>query len=221
MLLRTNQIHTSAILSRRQFAIGGAAAAGLVASAPSSALQSLVRTAESPMGPFYPVDRLAEADMDLTRLAGHSERAAGTVIEIAGRVLDLKGHPVPGAIVELWQANAAGRYAHPNDPATAPLDPHFQGFAALRTDARGDWRIITVKPGGYDSPIGNRPPHIHFAIQSRRDRNIAQLYFPEDAEANARDLLYKALGGEAATSLAIRDGADPNRYRWDIVVADG
>ena len=215
MLIRT----ANPIITRRQFALGGAAAAGLVAAAPSSAVQGLVRTAESPMGPFYPVERIAEADMDLTRLAGHSQRAAGKVIEIAGRVLDLKGNPVPGAIVELWQANAAGRYAHPVDPATAPLDPHFQGFAALRADARGDWRIITVKPGGYDSPIGHRPPHIHFAMQGKRDRNVAQLYFPEDSEANARDQLYRALGAEAATSLAARDSSDPSRYSWDIILA--
>jgi protocatechuate 3,4-dioxygenase beta subunit len=107
---------------------------------------------------------------------------------------------------------------HENDISTAPLDPHFQGFAAIRTDAQGHWRIVTVKPAGYDSPIGHRPPHIHFDIRGRRHRNIAQLYFPEDAAANAVDLLYRGLGDLAGTSVATRDAGDPNRYRWDVVL---
>lgn len=204
-------------LTRRQFA---AASLGLIAAGPAAALQTRQTVAESPMGPFYPVDRMAESDADLTQLAGHSQRASGTVIQLLGRVLDVKGNPVSGASLELWQANAAGRYLHQNDPATAPLDPHFQGFGAIRSDAKGEWRVVTIKPGGYDSPIGHRPPHIHFDIHGRRDRTVAQLYFPEDAAANERDRLYAALGKAASTSLADRDGADPNIYRWDIILAD-
>ena len=79
--------------------------------------------------------------------------------------------------------------------------------------------MITVKPAGYDSPIGHRPPHIHFDVRSDKTRNVAQLYFPEDAEGNAKDLLYKALKAEeAATSLAARNAADPNKYVWDVVM---
>ena len=204
-------------LTRRQFAAAGIA---LIAAGPAAAQPKRERTAESAMGPFYPVDRMAENDADLTRLAGHSERASGTIIQLSGRVLDLKGNPVSGASLELWQANAAGRYLHQNDPAVAPVDPNFQGFAAIRTDAKGEWRIITVKPSGYDSPIGNRPPHIHFDIHGKRDRTVAQLYFPEEAAANEKDMLYKELGGSAWTSVAERDKADPNVYRWDVVLAE-
>jgi protocatechuate 3,4-dioxygenase, beta subunit len=205
-------------MSRRLFAGGGLASAGLVLASGARAFQARPLTAESPMGPFFPLDMPADSDADLTWLKGHSQRASGQVVEISGRVLDLKGNPIAGARLDLWQANAAGRYAHPSDIAKAPLDPHFQGFASIVSDSKGDWRIVTIKPAGYDSPIGNRPPHIHFDVRGKSHRNVAQLYFPEDAEGNAKDMLYKALGAEAGTSLAARNAADPNKYVWDIVL---
>ena len=91
-------------------------------------------------------------------------------------------------------------------------------LASIVSDSKGDWRIVTIKPAGYDSPIGNRPPHIHFDVRGKTHRNVAQLYFPEDAEGNARDMLYKALGEQAGTSLAARDAGDPNKYAWDVVL---
>jgi len=206
------------ILSRRAFAGAGIASAGLVLATGARAFQARPLTAESPMGPFFPLDMPTDSDADLTWLKGHSRRASGLVIEVRGRVLDLKGNPIAGARIDLWQANAAGRYAHPADPAVAPLDPDFQGSASIVSDAKGDWRIVTIKPGGYDSPIGNRTPHIHFDIRGRSHRNVAQLYFPEETAANAKDTLYKALGAEAATSVAVRSSADPNKYEWDIVL---
>lgn len=206
------------ILSRRAFAGAGLASAGLVLATGVRASQLQPLTAESPMGPFFPLDLPADSDADLTWLKGHPARASGQVIEITGRVLDQKGNAISGARLDLWQANAAGRYAHPSDIAKAPLDPNFQGFASIVSDSKGDWRIVTIKPGGYDSPIGNRPPHIHFDIRGRTHRNVAQLYFPEEAAGNAKDTLYKALGAAAGTSLAARDSGDSNRYRWDIVL---
>ena len=206
------------LMSRRALVGAGLASAGLVAATGARAVQGRSLTAESPMGPFFPLTVPADSDADLTMLNGHSKRALGQVIEVTGRVLDQKGNALAGARLDLWQANAAGRYAHPADPATAPLDPDFQGFASIVSDAKGEWRIVTVKPAGYDSPIGHRPPHIHFDIRGRTHRNVAQLYFPEDAEGNAKDLLYKALGAEAGTSVAVRNSADPNRYVWDVVL---
>ena len=128
-----------------------------------------------------------------------------------------EGHGSRAGIV-LWQANAAGRYVHPSDISRAPLDPNFHGIASLKADSKGEWRIVTIKPGGYDSPIGHRPPHIHFDVRGQKHRNIAQLYFPEEAEGNARDSLYKMLGAEAATSVAVRNGGDPGKYTWDIIL---
>lgn len=208
-------------LSRRQFAQSALASAGLFVVAPALAQEAqpvLGTTAESPLGPFYPLHPPAQNDADLTRLAGHANRARGTVIELTGRVRDLRGNPIAGAQLELWQANAAGRYMHELDPATAPLDPDFQSYARLTTGADGAYRIITIKPGSYDSPIGRRTPHLHFDLRGRTHRSIAQMYFPEEAEGNARDTLYRALGAEVGTSVAKRDQADPGKYRWDIVL---
>lgn len=201
-------------ISRRAFA-GGALAA--LAAGPRALAQPI--TGESPIGPFYPLTHPADADADLTRVKGRSGRALGTVIEVSGRVLDRHGNPLRGARLELWQANAAGRYDHPNEQSTQPLDPAFQGYASLVTARDGEWRITTVKPGGYASPIGNRPPHIHFDVRGRAQRLIAQMYFPEDAAGNAADLLYRGLGDEAPTSVAQATG--DARYRWDIVLMDG
>jgi protocatechuate 3,4-dioxygenase beta subunit len=204
-------------MTRRIFAGGGIAAVG-VAVASRGLAKDLALTAESPMGPFFPLEMPSESDADLTQLQGHVKRALGTAIEVRGRVLDRHGNPISGARLDLWQANAAGRYAHPADVATAPLDPDFQGFASIVSDSDGNWRIVTVKPGGYDSPIGHRPPHIHFDIRGKTHRNVAQLYFAEEAEANARDRLYKALGPDASTSVAKSDSGQPNVYRWDVVL---
>ena len=218
MPIRSKLLETPNQLSRRAMVVGGLAVGGLVAAAPAMALRDRALTGESPMGPFYPLTHPADTDADMVWLKGHTQRAAGQVIEVTGRVLDPKGNPIPNAAIELWQANAAGRYDHPSDPAKAPLDPHFQGFAAIRSDSKGDWRIMTIKPAGYDSPIGHRPPHIHFDVRGRTHRNLAQLYFPEEADGNAKDMLYKLLGAEAPTSVAQRNPADPNKYVWDIVL---
>ena len=209
------------LFSRRHLAQAALASTGLFFAGRAFAQErqpALGSTAESPLGPFYPLHPLAENDADLTRLAGHANRARGTVIELTGRVRDIRGNPIAGAQMDLWQANAAGRYMHELDPATAPLDPDFQGYARLTTGPDGAYRIVTVKPAGYDSPIGHRPPHLHFDLRGRTHRTIAQMYFPEDAEENARDTLFRALEENAATSLAVRDATDPAKYRWDVVL---
>ncbi len=217
-MIRRNDDAIDVGMSRRIFAGAGLATAGVLWTSGARALADRPPTAESAMGPFYPTIHPADADADLTWVKGRSARAAGQVIEVSGRVFDVHGNPLPDATLELWQANAAGRYDHPSDPATAPLDPNFQGYATLRTDAQGAWRIVTIKPGGYDSPIGHRPPHIHFDMRGPKSRNVAQLYFPEEAAANTADILYKSLGAEAATSVATRNTNDPNKYVWDIVM---
>lgn len=166
------------------------------------------------MGPFYPANYGSDDDFDLTRIGQGGERALGEVIEVSGRVLDRLGNPVRGAKIELWQANAMGRYAHSNDLSERPLDPNFQGMARLVTGASGEWRIRTVRPGLYTG----RTRHIHFDVIGRTHRLMAQMYFPEDVEKNAADGLYRMLGGSAATSLARLEA--PDAYRWDIVLAD-
>lgn len=205
------------IITRR--ALGGALLGGAVLAASARALgqSRVLPTPASDEGPFYPVDTTKESDADLVWLRGRPARALGEVIQISGRVLDARGNPVSGARIDLWQANAAGRYDHPADVATAPLDPNFQSFAIIRSDAQGAWRITTIRPGGYSSPIGHRTPHIHVAVPRPDQRLVAQLYFPEHQRTNAADQLYRSLGSAAPRSLARRIAA--GRYEWDIVLA--
>lgn len=200
--------------SRRTLVVGGFAAAGLAAGTTRSLAQELLRpTPASDIGPFYPIQRLAEEDADLTRIAGRSNRAIGEVIEVTGRILDRHGNPVAGATLDIWQANAAGRYAHPADTSAPPLDPDFQGFAKLRTGADGEWRITTIRPGLY----GDRTRHIHFDVAGRHHRLIAQMYFPDEAH-NTSDQLFNRLGARAAGSIATAE--DTGKYRWNIVLLD-
>ncbi len=173
------------------------------------------------IGPFYPVARLAEEDGDLT-LVGNGKRAQGTVIEVVGRVLDGKGAPLARSRVEIWQANATGRYAHAADTNPRPLDPAFQGFGAVSTDARGNYRFVTIMPGPY--PIGGgrvRPPHIHLNVSARNNRLITQMLFPGDP-LNDRDAVLANV--DRKLLIAADRGAAPSgarRYEWDIIVANG
>ena len=135
---------------------------------------TLLRTPDQILGPFYPLRQDPVRNGDLT--AGG--RAAGTRLHLSGRVLTTSGAPVPGAQVEIWQANARGRYAHPNDSNPTPLDPHFHGFAVTETDAEGRYRFTTVIPAAYPAgPDRMRPAHIHFKVTGAREQLVTQMYF--------------------------------------------
>lgn len=206
-------------ISRRIFtgaAIGSVAA--LVGTSRGQSQAIVPPTARGPEGPFFPVEFPTDSDGDLTHIAGRSERAAGQVIEVHGRVLDRTGNPIEGARLQLWQANAAGRYHHPGDVSTQPLDPNFQSYADLRTDPDGGWRIVTIKPGAYDSPIGHRTPHIHGRIADGRTNLTTQMYFSDEAELNAADGLFRRLGRDAPTAIAEADAAQPHIYHWTVVL---
>jgi protocatechuate 3,4-dioxygenase, beta subunit len=171
-----------------------AAAIASLGLASSIRAQPQVRTPLQHIGPFYPVLQPADSDTNLTHRLGSKDRAVGQLLELQGQVLDLSGAPVPGAIIELWQANAAGRYRHPHDPNPAPLDPNFDGFARFTTDDSGRFAIKTIKPGAYPTASGAmRPPHIHFDIRSKSSRIITQMYFPGEP-LNEEDPLYRSAG---------------------------
>ncbi len=146
------------------------------------AQNKLKGTPEQILGPFYPIAKVADASGDLTRIPGRSGRAKGQVITVGGRVLNRDGEPVRGARLEIWQANEAGRYAHPMDTNPAPLDPNFEGFATLTTDAEGRYHFRTIKPGAYPAgPSITRPSHIHFDVIGHQDRRlVTQMYFEGD-----------------------------------------
>jgi protocatechuate 3,4-dioxygenase beta subunit len=134
-------------------------------------------------GPVFGDERVGAGEDDMTQFAGGE--AVGQRIVVHGRLLDADGRPVPGQLLELWQANAAGRYRHVVDQWPAPLDPHFAGLGRTVTDADGRYRITTIKPGAY--PWRNhanawRPAHIHFSVFGRAftQRLVTQMYFPDD-----------------------------------------
>lgn len=145
-------------------------------------------------GPFFPTKPPVDTDLDLTRIRGRSDRAEGLVIGIHGQVLDEGLQPVEGALVDVWQANHHGRYAHEADPNPAPLDPAFQGSGQLRTDADGRYRFTTILPGAYPAAEGwMRPPHIHFKVARRGFHElITQMYFAGH-ELNDADRLLRSL----------------------------
>jgi protocatechuate 3,4-dioxygenase beta subunit len=188
-------VYSIADLGRREIVLMSAVAAGFGLSGlvrAARAATQLAATPSQPPGPFYPV-RAIPRTIDLTRVPGRPGRAAGQVLNVMGKVLDLAGTPVRDAQIEVWQANAQGRYTHPNDRNPAALDPNFDGFARLITDASGRYRFVTIKPGAYPAgPNLTRPAHIHFQVTGKEDRLVTQMYFAGDPHNAADPLLNSA-----------------------------
>ena len=150
---------------------------------PKEPLVIIPQTLSELTGPVYPYGHLSALDSDLTKQ--HAADPIGQRITLQGRVLDEDGRPVPNTLVEVWQANAAGRYIHVVDDHPAPLDPNFSGAGRVVTDENGRYRFTSIKPGPY--PWRNhhnawRPAHIHFSLfgHSFLSRLVTQMYFPGD-----------------------------------------
>jgi protocatechuate 3,4-dioxygenase, beta subunit len=178
-------------------------------------------------GPLLGPERVTAADADLT--TRHAGEPIGERIIVTGRVLDSGGRPVPDTLVEIWQANSAGRYAHAIDDHPAPLDPNFDGGGRCVTDSDGRYRFITIKPGPYpwrNHPNAWRPAHIHFSVFGRAftQRLITQMYFPGDP-LFAQDPIFNSVPDSTARNrmiarfdlgLTIPDWA--LGFEWDIVL---
>src|SRR5213079_1962093 len=148
---------------------------------------------------------------------------------VTGRVMDEDGRPVPDTLIELWQANAAGRYAHKIDQHDAPLDPNFTGCGRAMTDQQGIYRFVTIKPGAYpwkNHPNAWRPAHIHFSIFGRMftQRLVTQMYFPGDP-LFAYDPIYNSVRHPKSRELLVAgfdlETTEPEwalAYEWDIVM---
>jgi len=153
---------------------------------PTHDLVQIVQTLTETTGPGPVWSEVSEEDADLTTNAGTGGSAIGERIIVTGRVLDEAGNGVPGVLLELWQANSSGRYAHWRETAfPAPLDPNFIGVGQCRTNEAGEYRFLTIRPGPY--PWGNhpnawRPAHIHFSLlgTSLGARLVTQMYFAND-----------------------------------------
>ena len=198
--------------------------------APKRPLVPLPENLTELTGPMFGADRVGEWDNDLTQQYGGEP--LGQRIIVHGRVTDEEGKAIPDTLVEVWQANAAGRYHHAGDEReSAPLDPHFSGAGRTMTDADGRYRFVTVKPGAY--PWKNhhnawRPAHIHFSVFGRSftQRLVTQMYFPDDPLL-AYDPIVASVPEAARPGLVSSfdlDATEPEwalAFRWDIVLAGG
>jgi protocatechuate 3,4-dioxygenase, beta subunit len=194
--------------------------------APAKAAIVLPHTLSEITGPSLADERIGALENDLTKQ--RSGEPLGERIVVHGRVLDEDGKPVPKALVEIWQCNAAGRYHHPGDQHDAPLDPNFLGAGRCLTDAEGRYRFLTIKPGAY--PWGNhpnawRPNHIHFSLFGDYfgSRLVTQMYFPGDPLLGY-DPIYQGTPAAARERLISRFSMDVTEegyalgYEFDIVL---
>jgi len=196
--------------------------------APSRPLRELPHTLTEVTGPLLGAERVGALDHDLTRQ--HDGEPLGERIIVHGRVVDGDGRPIPDTLVEIWQANASGRYQHAGDRHPAPLDPNFTGAGRCLTDAHGDYRFVTIKPGAY--PWRNhdnawRSAHVHFSLFGRAfvQRLVTQMYFPGDP-LFAQDPIYQAVPGDRARRRMV-SSFDLSQtvpewalaYRFDIVLS--
>jgi protocatechuate 3,4-dioxygenase beta subunit len=194
---------------------------------PSRPLIILPHTLSEVTGPLFGHETISETDHDLTRQ--HAAEPLGERIIVSGRVLDGNGRAVANSLIEIWQANAAGRYLHHRDNHPAPLDPNFSGAGRTLTDAEGNYRFVTIKPGSY--PWRNhenawRPAHIHFSLfgPAFATRLVTQMYFPGDP-LFAYDPILQSIPDENAQHRLISkfdlERTAPEwalAYRFDIVL---
>ena len=160
----------------------------------------LRQTPSQTVGPFFSKALIREGWNDLA-----ASGASGQPLVIAGRVLDGEGAPVPDALLEIWQANAAGRYDHPDDARDTPLDPHFRGFGRVGTDEQGRFRFRTIKPGPVPGAGTSRQaPHINVSVFARGllKRLVTRIYFP-DEPLNAHDPVLNSLRDAARRATLI------------------
>ena len=179
-------------------------------------------------GPVYGAESITGHDADLTRNGRRNGEPLGERIIVAGRVLDEDGRPVPNTLVEIWQANAGGRYIHHTDRHDAPIDPNFFGGGRCATDENGRYRFMTIKPGAYpwpNHPNAWRPNHIHYSLfgPSFVTRLVTQMYFPGDPLL-ALDPIFLATPAATRDLLIAKfniDITEPNYalgYEFDIVL---
>jgi protocatechuate 3,4-dioxygenase beta subunit len=179
-------------------------------------------------GPAYGAEVIGELDHDLTKNGQVNGEPIGERIVVTGRVLDENGDPVANTLVEVWQANAGGRYIHKQDQHDAPLDPNFLGSGRCLTDAEGRYKFYTIKPGAY--PWGNhanawRPNHIHFSLfgGSIASRLVTQMYFPRDPLLDL-DPIYQSVPAGARERMISEFSIDVTEegfalgYIFDIVL---
>ena len=196
---------------------------------PLKKLVPIKQTLSEVTGPLFSGIKLDAGEDDLTHIAGSAGEALGERIIVVGRVLDEDDKPVPNTLIEIWQANAAGRYCHAVDQHNAPLDPNFTGAGRCVTNDRGEYRYLTIKPGAYpwlNHPNAWRPAHIHLSLfgPSFVTRLVTQFFFSGDPLIPLDPILNSVptkSGRERLMSSYAHDVSEPEfalGYRFDIVL---
>jgi len=177
---------------------------------------SLQATTWQTVGPFFSIG-LARLNCD--NLAGPG--VSGERVTIEGRMLDGEGQPVQDGMIEIWQANANGKYAHPEDKQNKPTEPGFKGFGRIPTDDNGRFRFITIKPGPVPGPSGKpQAPHIAVSVLMRGllRRLVTRIYFPADP-SNASDFALSRVDlARRATLIARKSGKEPGLLEWNVIL---
>ncbi|MDA0662284.1 MAG: protocatechuate 3,4-dioxygenase subunit beta [Proteobacteria bacterium] len=196
---------------------------------PTKPLVPLKHTLSERTGPVFGHDCLGPDDADLTVNGRNGGEPIGERIVVSGRVLGENGRPLPDTLLEIWQANASGRYNHDVDQHDAPLDPNFLGAGRCVTDANGVYRFYTVKPGAYpwaNHPNAWRPNHIHFSLfgPTIASRLVTQMYFPGDPLLAIDPIIHGIPAGAqdrlvASFDLDVTEADFALGYRFDIVLA--
>ena len=173
------------------------------------------RTPSQTVGPFFSIglERLVRRDLTVPGVAGKR-------IEIAGRVLDSDGNPVPDAMIEIWQANSQGRYNHPEDTREKPLESQFLGYGRIPTDENGRFRFVTIQPGQVPGPDGNlQAPHIAVSVFSRGllRRLVSRVYLP-DQSSNAADYVLNLVDPSRRQTLIAKKTGRENELEWNVVL---
>lgn len=196
---------------------------------PSQPLIQRPLTLSERTGPAGLEQRFGMDSRDLSRAVPGGPRAIGQLISVSGRIVDEDGSPIAGAVIELWQANSAGKYIHELDRTNTPLDPNFTGQGRLATDSEGQFQFLSIKPGAYpvlESGWWWRPPHIHFSIfgVSWMDRYVTQIFFPGEP-LNEIDLLLNGVPDPEARERLIFEAGTPTmgaenllHFRRDFVL---
>jgi protocatechuate 3,4-dioxygenase beta subunit len=197
--------------------------------APRRALVAVPQSTGELSGPAFGHDALGPLDNDLIRNYATDAEAVGERILVHGKVLDENARPVPGALIEIWQANAGGKYRHVSDQYKAALDPNFSGCGRVITDADGGYAFRTIRPGPYPFPNGAcawRPAHIHFSIfgAAFTQRLVTQMYFEGDPLIPLCPIVNTIRDAKAIAGLVARLDMDAMQpfdslaYRFDIVL---
>jgi protocatechuate 3,4-dioxygenase alpha subunit len=179
---------------------------------------SLQATTSQTVGPYYSIGltRLKKAD-----LAGPG--VSGERVTIAGRVVDADGKGVPDAVLEIWQANSQGKYAHPEDTQNKSLEPGFQGYGRIPADETGKYSFTTIKPGPVPGPDGKpQAPHIAVSVFARglMRRLVTRIYFPNDA-GNASDYVLNLVEPARRATLIAKTTTAQNTLEWNVILHGG